>query len=75
MRSSNSKGLAFVATLNAETLETLAESYMSLAKHLGITEYTLTSLTTSKIDTAAPTKKSSFFSVVGMVLGNSSRNG
>ena len=49
MTSTDSKGLTFVATLNAETLETLADSYMSLAKRIGITEYTLTSLTASKI--------------------------
>ena len=39
--------LTFVATLNAETLDSLADSYSSLARHLGITEYTLTSLETS----------------------------
>ena len=37
-----------VETLNAETLETLASSYFSLAKRLGITEYTLTNLATAK---------------------------
>ncbi|XP_078345543.1 uncharacterized protein LOC144631046 [Oculina patagonica] len=50
IRSSDSKRLTFVATLNAETLETLADSYISLAKKLGITEYTLTNLTTSKVN-------------------------
>jgi len=40
--------LAFVATLNAESIETLADSYITLGKHLGITEYTLTNLETSK---------------------------
>ena len=39
--------LTFVATLNAETLDSLADSYSSLARHLGITEYTLTNLETS----------------------------
>ena len=39
--------LMFVATLNAETLDSLADSYSSLARHLGITEYTLTNLETS----------------------------
>ena len=38
--------LTFVATLNAETLDSLADSYSSLARHLGITEYTLTNLET-----------------------------
>ena len=41
------EGLMFVATLNAETLDSLADSYSSLARHLGITEYTLTNLETS----------------------------
>ncbi|XP_078345544.1 uncharacterized protein LOC144631047 [Oculina patagonica] len=49
-RSSDSKGLTFVATLNAETLETLRDSYVGLAKQLGITEYTLTNLMTSKVN-------------------------
>ena len=40
-------GLIFVATLSAETLDSLAASYSSLARHLGITEYILTSLETS----------------------------
>jgi len=46
--SGESDGLMFVATLNAETLETLAESYLSQAKQLGITEYALTKLATSE---------------------------
>ena len=41
------EGLTFVATLNAETLDSLADSYSSLARHLGITEYTLINLETS----------------------------
>ncbi|XP_078345549.1 uncharacterized protein LOC144631051 [Oculina patagonica] len=47
-RSRAADGLTFVATLNAETLETLADSYFALAKQLGITEYTLTNLATLK---------------------------
>ncbi|CAH3169896.1 unnamed protein product, partial [Porites lobata] len=39
--------LTFVATLNTETLDSLVESYSRLARHLGITEYTLTNLETS----------------------------
>ena len=39
--------LTFVATLNAETLDSLSDSYFSLARHMGITEYTLTNLQTS----------------------------
>ena len=38
----------FVATLNAESIKALADSYITLGKHLGITEYTLTNLGTSK---------------------------
>ena len=49
IKSRDNEGLTFVATLNAETLETLADSYICLAKQLGITEYTLTSLATSKV--------------------------
>ena len=40
--------MKFVATLNAESIETLIDSYISLGRQLGITEYTLTSLETSK---------------------------
>ena len=36
--------LTFVATLNAESVEALAESYLNLGRRVGITEYTLTSL-------------------------------
>ena len=36
--------LSFVATLNAESVDTLAESYLNLGRRVGITEYTLTSL-------------------------------
>ena len=38
------EGLTFVTTLNSETLETLADSYLTLAKQLGVTEYTLSHL-------------------------------
>ena len=48
-RSKDSGVRAFVATLNAETLETLADSYITLAKQLGVTEYTLTKLVTTKV--------------------------
>ena len=47
--SGESEGLRFVATLNAETLETLADSYLSQAKRLGITEYALTKLATAEV--------------------------
>ena len=46
-KSRENEGLTFVATVNAETLETLADSYITLARQLRITEYTLTSLATS----------------------------
>ena len=51
-RSRATECLTFVATLNAETLETLADSYFTLAKQLGITEYTLTNLATLKANSA-----------------------
>jgi len=46
--SDESEGLTFVATLNAKTLETFADSYIPLAKQLEITEYSLTNLATTK---------------------------
>ena len=46
-RLSEGEGLAFVATLNAETLDSLNVSYFCLARHLGITEYALTNLAVS----------------------------
>ena len=47
------EGLTFVSTLNAETLDSLADSYFNLAKQLGVTEYTLTNLATStKVDSS-----------------------
>ena len=49
-RSDNVEDLLFVATLNAESIETLADSYITLGRHLGLTEYTLTSLETSKTE-------------------------
>ena len=53
--SDESKGLTFVATLNAKTLETLADSYISLAKQLGITEYSLTNLATRRVNSPRET--------------------
>lgn len=47
-RSRDTDDLVFVATLNAESVETLANSYITLGKYLGITEYSLTSLVTDK---------------------------
>ena len=41
------EGLTFVATLNAETIDSLADSYFNLAKQLGVTEYALTNLASS----------------------------
>ena len=48
------EGLTFVSTLNAETLDSLADSYFNLAKQqLGVTEYALTNLVTStKVDSS-----------------------
>ena len=55
-RSQESEGLTFVVTLNAETLQTLADSYMDLARKLGVTEYTLTNLATLKEEVSANEK-------------------
>ena len=41
--------LAFVATLNAESIETLADSYITLGKHLGITEFIIQQIVTMPI--------------------------
>ena len=38
----------FVATLNTEGIETIATSYITLGKHLGITRYSLKKLETSR---------------------------
>ena len=46
----DAENLIFVATLNAETIETLADSYMTLGRYLGITEYALSRLESLKID-------------------------
>ncbi|XP_073230829.1 uncharacterized protein [Porites lutea] len=47
------ESLTFVSTLNAETLDSLADSYFNLAKQLGVTEYALTNLATStKVDSS-----------------------
>ena len=46
--SGDSESLFFVETLNAETLETLTDSYITLASELGVTEYTLTAMVSSK---------------------------
>ncbi len=48
VRSRDTDGLIFVATLNAENLESLADSYITLARKLGITEYTITQMEKSK---------------------------
>ena len=40
--------LIFAATLNTENIETLADSYLTLGRHLGITEYALTRLESLK---------------------------
>ena len=47
-RSGEAKGMLFVATLNAESVQTLADSYITLGRHLGLTEHTLTSLEATK---------------------------
>lgn len=47
-RSRDTDDLMFVATLNAESVETLADSYITLGKYLGISDHHLTSLETDK---------------------------
>ena len=47
-RNDDDDDLIFVATLNAESVKTLADSYITLGRHLGITEYALTSLESLK---------------------------
>ena len=47
-RTDNTEDVIFVATLNAESMETLADSYIAIGRQLGITEYALTSLESSK---------------------------
>ena len=49
-RKGDAENLIFVATLNAETIETLADSYMTLGRYLRITEYALSRLESLKIE-------------------------
>ena len=49
-RTGDVENLIFVATLNAESIETLAASYMTLGRHLRITEYALSGLESLKIE-------------------------
>ena len=44
------ENLIFVATLNSETIDTLADSYMTLGRYLRITEYALSRLESLKIE-------------------------
>ena len=46
--SEQSNDLIFVATLNTESIESLVDSYLTLGRYLGITEYALTSLDSLK---------------------------
>lgn len=52
MKSGKSKSLTFVATLNAESLETLRDSYFSLAKKLGVSEYAISKLAIAELESA-----------------------
>ena len=49
-RTGDVENLIFVATLNAESIETLAASYLTLGRHLRITEYALSGLESLKIE-------------------------
>ena len=51
-RSHENESVIFVATLNAETLKSLADSYITLAKKLGITENTIVEM--EKLKTEKP---------------------
>ena len=55
MRAGEVECVTFVTTLNAETLQTLIDSYISLARHLGITEYSLTNLAAMKVSVPSET--------------------
>ncbi|XP_078345581.1 uncharacterized protein LOC144631078 isoform X2 [Oculina patagonica] len=57
VKSRDTNGLIFVATLNAETLESLADSYITLARKLGITEYATTQMERSKRERTEETLK------------------
>ena len=46
--SEQNNDLIFVATLNTESIETLVDSYLTLGRHLGITEYALKDLESLK---------------------------
>ena len=46
--SEQNNDLIFVATLNTESIDKLADSYLSLGRHLGITEYALKGLESIK---------------------------
>ena len=46
--SKQNNDLIFVATLNTESIDKLADSYLTLGKHLGITEYALKGLESIK---------------------------
>ena len=46
--SEQTDNLIFAATIDTESVETLADSYLTLGRHLGITEYALTSLESLK---------------------------
>ena len=52
MKSGKRKSLTFVATLNAESLETLRDSYFSLAKKLGVSEYAISKLAIAELESA-----------------------
>ena len=57
IRSRDTEGLTFVATLNAETIETLVDSYITLAKTLGITEYAVSGMEDSRTKNPKDTLK------------------
>ena len=56
-RSDNAELMTFVATVNAERIETLADSFLTLGRQLAITEYALTNLETSKTEKPGETSQ------------------
>lgn len=57
IRSRDTEGLTFVATLNAETIDTLVDSYITLPKTLGITEYAVSGMEDSRTKNPKDTLK------------------
>ena len=66
-RSRDPEGLVFVTTLNAENLESPADSYITLATKLGITEYAITEMKKSRSKKPEETLKQALCTVSGKI--------